>query len=90
MPEHLDYLLTKHVIETGHAPDLASLSALASASATETENGLHQVEQMDAVILVPNSIKVWSLHPFALMSTAFWVSAKKSGWWANCAGARWE
>jgi hypothetical protein len=28
---------------------------------------------------------VWSLHPFALMPTAFWVTANKRGWWANCA-----
>jgi hypothetical protein len=30
--EHLHYLRTKYVIETGHAQDLASLSALADSS----------------------------------------------------------
>ena len=40
---------------------------------------------MHGVILVPNSLEVWSLHPFALMPTRFWVTAKQGGWWANCA-----
>jgi alkylmercury lyase-like protein len=84
-PEHLHYLLTKYVIETGHAPDLASLSALAGRSENDTEDGLRQLEKMHGVILVPNSVNVWSLHPFSLMPTAFWVTNNKHGWWANCA-----
>jgi hypothetical protein len=69
--EHLHYLLTKCIIETGHAPDLGSLAAFAGRAEKETEDGLRQLEQMHGVILVPNSTKVWSLHPFALMPTAF-------------------
>jgi hypothetical protein len=84
-PEHLHFLLTKYVIETGHAPDLASLSALAARSENDTEKGLLQLEKMHGVILVPNSVNVWSLHPFAMMPTPFWVRNNKRGWWANCA-----
>jgi hypothetical protein len=83
--EHLHYLLTKHVIETGHAPDLLALSTPAGRAEKETEDGLRQLEQMHGVILVPNSTKVWSLHPFALMPSAFWVTVNQRGWWANCA-----
>jgi Alkylmercury lyase len=84
-PEHLHYLLTKYVIETGHAPDLAALSALAGRSEKDTEEGRFQLEDMHGVILIPNSVKVWSIHPFALMPTAFWVTNNERGWWANCA-----
>jgi Alkylmercury lyase len=52
---------------------------------TITEDGLRQLENMHGVILVPNSVNVWSLHPFALMPTPFWVTNNKHGWWANCA-----
>jgi hypothetical protein len=35
----------------GHAPDLATLSALAGRSEKETEEGLRQLEQMHGVML---------------------------------------
>src|SRR5262249_36611860 len=38
------------------------------------------------VILEPDSTRVWSLHPFALTPTSFWVTTDDGrGWWANCA-----
>jgi hypothetical protein len=84
-PERLHHLLTLHVIETGHAPDPNCLSILAGCSEPEAVAALRQLESMHGVILVPNSLKVWSLHPFALMPTAFWVATRTAGWWANCA-----
>jgi hypothetical protein len=85
MPERLHYLLIRHVIDTGYAPDLERLASLAGLSKEETERGLSQLREMHGVILVPGSTKVWSLHPFALMPTQFWVESKRGGWWANCA-----
>jgi hypothetical protein len=83
--EHLHHLLTKYVIETGHAPDLASLSALAGRSEKETDSGLRELEAMHGVNLIPNSTNIWILHPFALFPSAFWVTSDERGWWANCA-----
>ena len=40
---------------------------------------------MHGFILVPNSLVLWSLHPFSLLPTRFWVSGRRGGWWANCA-----
>jgi hypothetical protein len=40
---------------------------------------------MRGVILEPGLQRIWSLHPFAMTPTAFWVSADDRGWWANCA-----
>jgi hypothetical protein len=84
-PETLHYLMMKHVIETGHAPTISELSALADFSPSQTEDGVRELARMHGVILVPNSLEVWSLHPFALMPTRFWVTAGQGGWWANCA-----
>jgi hypothetical protein len=84
-PERLHYLLTQHVIENGHAPDPERLSDLCGCTQTEAEDALRRLADMHGVILEPNSLRIWSLHPFALMPTAFWVSAGGRGWWANCA-----
>lgn len=40
---------------------------------------------MHGVILEPGSERIWSLHPFSMLPTAFWVTSKGRGWWANCA-----
>ncbi|MDP9147085.1 MAG: alkylmercury lyase family protein [Acidobacteriota bacterium] len=85
LPEQLHYLLTKHVIETGHTPNIEKLAEMAQCPLQDAQNGIHQLARIHGVILVPNSVEVWSLHPFALMPTRFWVSSKQGGWWANCA-----
>jgi hypothetical protein len=85
IPETLHYLLMKYVSETGHAPAISQLAALAQLSQSATEDGVRELARMHGVILVPNSLEVWSLHPFALEPTRFWVTAKQGGWWANCA-----
>jgi hypothetical protein len=85
-PEKLHYRLVRYVINTGHAPTLEMLAELAGLTEEKTAEVLRNLEQIHGVILVPNSVRVWSLHPFALNPTAFWVSAGASGWWANCAG----
>jgi hypothetical protein len=84
-PEKLHYILTRHIIDTGHAPSLAKLAELAELPETRTEALLKTLDQMHGVILVPNSSRIWSLHPFALNPTRFWVSAAKGRWWGNCA-----
>ncbi len=81
----LHFALTRHVVETGHAPDLATTAQLIGRSEEDTKQGLRELEAMRGVILVPNSFEVWSLHPFALMPTSFWVTSGAGGWWANCA-----
>jgi hypothetical protein len=84
-PERTHYLLTRHVIETGHAPDVLRLAELANCSQQETENSLQALADMHGVILEPNSLRIWSLHPFAMVPSAFSVTSGARGWWANCA-----
>ena len=85
LPELVHYHLIRHIIETGHAPDLAELSMQTGVSERDAESGIRELAENHGVILVPNSLKVWSLHPFALIPTSFWVSGGQGGWWANCA-----
>ena len=84
-PERLHYLLTQYVINHGHAPDAARLGETCACDQAEAEDSLRRLSDMHGVILEPGSLRIWSLHPFALMPTAFWVSAAGRGWWANCA-----
>jgi hypothetical protein len=84
-PEKLHYLLIRHVIDQGHAPSLQKLADLAGNTEQKTASLLRALEQIHGVILVPDSHRTWSLHPFALHPTAFWVSTATGGWWANCA-----
>jgi hypothetical protein len=85
VPGKLHYLITRHIIETGHAPDLSQLAALAGTSSEDAEQRLRQLEAMHGVILAPNSLKIWAFHPFSMTPTAHWVSTASAGWWANCA-----
>jgi hypothetical protein len=84
-PEHLHYVLVNYIADTGHAPELNVLATLAQSSEQETATSLHALADMHGVILEPNSLRIWSLHPFAMLPTAFWVSSGNRGWWANCA-----
>lgn len=84
-PERLHYLLVRDIIDTGHAPTLQRLAKLAELTEERTEAALRTLEQIHGVVLVPNSLRIWSLHPFALNPTIFWVSSATGGWWANCA-----
>jgi hypothetical protein len=76
----------KQVIETGRAPQLDQLAELAGLPEKETAQALRALAENHGVILEPNSSRIWSLHPIAMMPTTFWVTASGGrGWWANCA-----
>jgi hypothetical protein len=72
-PERLHYLIVRDIIETGHAPGSPRLAELAELPPDRAEAALRELEQMHGVILVPNSLRIWSVHPFALNPTNFWV-----------------
>jgi hypothetical protein len=84
-PEQLHYLLMRHVIEAGQAPEIDELAAIAGVPREKAAETLQRLADIHGVILEPNSFRIWSLHPFAMIATAFWVSAGERGWWANCA-----
>lgn len=83
--EQLHFLLTKHIISTGHVPSMEWVASQSGTTFESVKRSLRELEAMHGVILEPNSLRVWRLHPFALMPTRFWVSTPDGGWWANCA-----
>ena len=84
-PEHLHYLLARHIIERGHAPAPEALAQVCGCDAAAASAALARLAEMHGVILEPGSERIWSLHPFSMLPTAFWVRANGHGWWANCA-----
>jgi hypothetical protein len=85
-PERTHYLLTAHVVERGHAPDVGALARLAGCTEPEAAEGLARLRDLRGVILEPDSSRVRSLHPFALTPTPFWVATDdRRGWRANSA-----
>lgn len=84
-PNHLHYLLTKYVVDHGHIPALEHLAQSADCDEEALARGLQDLAAMRGVILEPASLRIWSLHPFAFVPTAHWVSIGDRGWWANCA-----
>jgi hypothetical protein len=46
---------------------------------------LTRLADIRGVILKPNGVDVWAIHPFTLMPTATWVETQERGYWANCA-----
>src|SRR6185437_928198 len=83
--ERVHYLLVRQIIETGHAPDLSEAARLIGCSEEEAAEWMTRLMEIRGVTLEPDSTRIWSLHPFALVPTSFWVSAGGRGWWANCA-----
>ncbi len=84
-PERLHYLLIRHIIERGHAPSPDDLAESAGCDAASASAALARLAEMHGVILEPGSERIWSLHPFSMLPTAFWVTSNGHGWWANCA-----
>lgn len=84
-PERLHYFLTRHVVEHGYAPGPGQMAETGWCSDEQYSEALARLAEMHGVILEPGTQRIWSLHPFSMTPTAFWVSAEGRGWWANCA-----
>lgn len=81
----LHHQILTHIIQTGHAPDVAGLSKTFKASQEEVEQGLYALQEYHGVVLHPNEPKIWVIHPFSLAPTNFWVKSSRGAWWGNCA-----
>jgi hypothetical protein len=77
--------IIRHVAERGFAPSTKTLQQHLGWSEPEVERALRQLADIRGVILKPNRVDVWAIHPFTLMPTATWVEAETGSWWANCA-----
>jgi hypothetical protein len=76
--------LTRLIAQLGYAPPLDRLAAAVSTSAEEVEESLHRLSEAHALLLHPNAVRPWVVHPFALAPGSCWVRTPSRGYWANC------
>jgi len=79
------YLINKYAVETGRPPTVQNLGAELKCPAEEVERALSGLAESHAVVLHPNTSRIWLAHPFSFTPTAFWVVSSRGSWWANCA-----
>jgi Alkylmercury lyase len=62
--------IIRYVAEQGFAPTISTLTQQLGWSDAETRNALTKLSENRGVILKPNSLDLWAIHPFTLMPTA--------------------
>src|SRR3712207_2235739 len=77
-------LLTRMIAERGHAPAIGELAATAGVPQAEAEASLRRLHETNALLLHPNRVEPWAVHPFALAPGSCWVETAGRGYWANC------
>ena len=81
----LHTVIIRHVAATGSAPPIGAIAATLGWSDAEVRSTLARLVEIRGIILKPDSVDVWGIHPFTLMPTPTWVTAATGAWWANCA-----
>jgi hypothetical protein len=76
--------LTRAIAELGHAPANAALAAGLGREEAEVHASLRRLHDAHALLLHPDGMTPWVVHPFALSPGGCWVETAKGGWWANC------
>lgn len=82
--EHIRYQINRYIFDHGYAPDSQELADLSSVSVNQVNEALEVLAGQHALVLHPNSHKIWIAHPFSLMPTLFWVESGEKGWYSNC------
>jgi hypothetical protein len=72
-------------IDTGHAPDIRTLCGAAGASAADVSAALRRLAELHALVLEPDTARIWMAHPFSGRLTPFPVEARGRRYFANCA-----
>lgn len=76
--------LTRRIAELGHAPAIEELAALLRRTPADVAAALRRLHDAHALLLHPNSVRPWVVHPFALAPGSCWVRTPQRGYWANC------
>ena len=77
--------ILKHIIKFGYAPDCEEISRIFGCDRDVTVKSLISLQENHGVVLHPNEVKIWVIHPFSLAPTNFVVRSKRGIWWGNCA-----
>ncbi len=89
-PDHLDRAVRLAVyqvfVQTGHAPDTASLAVGLDQPVSEVVNAIRRLADARVLVLRPGSDSIWMAMPFSAVPTGFRVLTSEGGaWWGNCA-----
>lgn len=76
--------LTRAIATLGHAPALDDLAAAVGRRPDDVAASLQRLHDAHALLLHPNSLRPWVVHPFALAPGGCWVRTPQRGYWANC------
>lgn len=79
------YHINHFIYDNGFAPTVDELARLLQTENRAIEQGLKALADNHALVLHPNSFKIWVAHPYALFPTLFWVETPDKHWWGNCA-----
>lgn len=79
------YMINKHIVENGFAPDIRTLADKLNCTEEEIKGSFTRLSEGHGLVLHPNGRKIWVAHPFSTVPTPFWVRTEKGSWWGNCA-----
>ena len=80
----IHHALIAGILQSGAAPSLDELAFALKLPPAAVASGLRELEQVHGIVLHPDSVAPWIIHPFALSPTATWVQSARGGWWAPC------
>lgn len=72
------------IADLGRAPSSEEIGAALALTADAVDEALRNLAQAHALLLHPNSTRLWAVHPFALSPGGCWVETPRHGYWANC------
>ena len=78
-------LVYRHFIDTAQAPDVRTLAAAADAAEPDVAAALRGLANRHALVLHPDSVRIWMAHPFSAVPTAYPVEIDGRTYFANCA-----
>lgn len=80
----LHYQIIRSLLDTGRCPSHADLQQSLHLSEAGLESAFRDLEAVHGIVLHPDRVAPWIIHPFSLTPTATWVEAAGRGWWAPC------
>jgi hypothetical protein len=76
--------LVASIVAHGHAPDNEALAGALGVSRQEIDAALRRLADGHGLVLHPDRVAPWIVHPFSLSPTNVWVAGARDGWWAPC------
>jgi len=76
--------LVSGLLTDGKCPTTSLISKKLSLSFEEIEAALCELSETHGLVLHPDRIEPWVIHPFSLTPTLNFIESADRGWWAPC------